>query len=326
MGRDDAPDVVHPARTNPPHRMTIALIFPGQGSQHVGMAAPLAESHPVAAETLRTADEVLGFALSDLMRDGPLDDLTATENAQPALLVHSVAALRVLGDRISPGIGAGHSLGEFSAHVAAGTLSFEDALRAVRLRGELMYATGQERPGTMAAILGLGDEEVAALCEQVKTGVCVPANYNSAGQVVISGDLDGVKEGADRALEAGAKKVVQLNVSGAFHSPLMEPAADGLRSHLEGVEFRDPAWPVVANATARPVTTGEEARDLLVRQLTAPVRWSESVQTMLSAGADRFIEVGPGKVLSGLNKRNARGVATSRLGEPSDFESLETDA
>lgn len=306
--------------------MTIALIFPGQGSQHVGMAGPLAEAHPVAAETLRTADDVLGFALSELMLAGPLDDLTATKNAQPALLVHSVAALRVLGDRLTPSLGAGHSLGEFSAHVAAGTLSFEDALRAVRLRGELMFATGQERPGTMAALLGLSDEDASAVCEGVEGGICVPANFNSPGQVVISGDLDGVREGMERAKEAGAKKVVELNVSGAFHSPLMEPAADGLRSHLEGVEFRDPAYPIVANATAKPVTTGAEARDLLVQQLTAPVRWSESVQTMLGMGADRFFEVGPGKVLTGLNKRNAKGFDTARLGDPADFDSLEGGA
>lgn len=306
--------------------MTIALIFPGQGSQHVGMAGALADSHPVAAETLRTADDVLGFRLSELMRDGPEDELTATKNAQPALLVHSVAALRVLGDRATAGLAAGHSLGEFSAHVAAGTLSFEDALRAVRLRGELMFDTGVERPGTMAAILGLGDEEATAVCEGVGSGVCVPANFNSPGQVVISGDVEGVREGMERAREAGAKKVIELNVSGAFHSPLMAPAADGLRAHLEAVEFNDPAFPVVANATAQPVATGAEARDLLVRQLTAPVRWSESVQTMLSMGTDRFIEVGPGKVLTGLNKRNAKGVDTTRLGEPADYESWENEA
>lgn len=306
--------------------MTTALIFPGQGSQHVGMAAALADAHPAAAQALRTADEVLGFPLSDLMRSGPLDELTATKNAQPALLVHSVAAMAVLGDRLAPGIAAGHSLGEFSAHVAAGTLSFENALRAVRLRGELMYETGLERPGTMAAILGLSDEEVQAACVTVSGGVCVPANFNSPGQVVISGDLEGVREGMDRAKDAGAKKVVELNVSGAFHSPLMEPAAEGLRSYLESVDFSDPAFPVVANATALAVTTADEARDLLVRQVTAPVRWSASVQTMVGVGADRFFEVGPGKVLTGLNKRNAKGIETSPLREPSDFELLEHDA
>jgi [acyl-carrier-protein] S-malonyltransferase len=305
--------------------MNIALIFPGQGSQYVGMAGALADAHPAAAQTLQTADEVLGFPLSELMRTGPLEELTATKNAQPALLVHSVAALRVLGGLPAPGVAAGHSLGEFSAHVAAGTLSFEDALRAVRLRGELMYETGQERPGTMAALLGLGDEEAQAVCDAVISGVCVPANFNSPGQVVISGDIEGVREGMDRAKQAGAKKVIELNVSGAFHSPLMEPAAEGLRKHLEGVDFSDPGFPVVANATATAVTGADEARDLLVQQVTAPVRWSESVRTMLELGADRFIEVGPGKVLTGLNKRNAKGVETWPLGEPGDYESLEKD-
>lgn len=304
--------------------MTLALIFPGQGSQHVGMAGPLCDAEPAAADVVALADATLGFSLSNLMRDGPDDELTATRNAQPALLTHSVAALRVLGERAgTPAFAAGHSLGEFSAHVAAGTLSFEDALRAVRRRGELMFDAGQARPGTMAALLGLGDDAVRDVCERVTAGICVPANFNSAGQVVVSGDLAGVEEALVLAQEAGAKRAVQLNVSGAFHSPLMEPAAERLQAFLNDIDFADPAFPVIANATAEPVTTGTEARDLLVRQLTSPVRWAESVGVMTSAGVDRFIELGAGKVLSTLNKRNAKGTPSTPLGEPDDFNALE---
>jgi [acyl-carrier-protein] S-malonyltransferase len=306
--------------------MSLALIFPGQGSQHVGMATALAEVEPAAAEVLRTADEVLDFPISRLMAEGPEDALTATVNAQPALLTHSVAALRVLEQRVDGRVAsfaAGHSLGEFSAHVAAGTLSFEDALVAVRLRGELMYRAGQDRPGTMAAVLGLGDDVIEELCDRVRTGVCVPANFNSKGQVVVSGDVTAVQEMLDLALDAGARRAIQLKVSGAFHSPLMEPAAEGLKKHLEGTDFRDPAIPVVANTTATPVTNGHQARTLLVEQLVSPVRWRASVGTMTSGGADRFLELGPGTVLSALNRRNAKGFPCAALGTPEDFAGLD---
>jgi [acyl-carrier-protein] S-malonyltransferase len=303
--------------------MSLALILPGQGSQYVGMAAALAARYPAAAEVLAQADAILGFDLSRLMREGPEGELTETRNAQPAILAHSVAALRAAGERLGrPALAAGHSLGEFSAHVAAGTLSFGDALRAVRIRGELMFRAGVERPGAMAAVLGLGDPEIEAVCARVDAGTCQPANFNSEGQVVISGDVAGVEQGMALAKEAGAKRVMPLKVSGAFHSLLMEPAATGLREHLSTVRFRDPSFPVVSNVTAQAVTSGEAARDLLVRQLTSPVRWSASIATMLTAGADRFVEVGPGKVLATMNKRNAPGVPTSWLGEPDDFASL----
>ena len=304
--------------------MTLVLLFPGQGSQYVGMAAALSDKQSAAAEVLARADATLDFSLSALMRDGPEETLTATKNAQPALLTHSVAALSVLGDRAgTPAFAAGHSLGEFSAHVAAGTLSFEDALRAVRLRGELMFEAGQARPGSMAAFLGLDHEEVRRVCGRVTAGICVPANFNSASQVVVSGDVAGIEEAMSLAKEAGAKRSVQLNVSGAFHSPLMEPAADGLRKFLDGIDFTDPKIPVVSNATARPVTTGSQARELLVRQLTSPVRWTESIALMTGTGADRFLELGAGKVLCTLNRRNARGVPSTPLGEPDDFNALE---
>jgi [acyl-carrier-protein] S-malonyltransferase len=303
--------------------MSLALIFPGQGSQTVGMARALAAAEPIAAETLREADDILGIPLSELMAEGPEDELTATKNAQPALLAHSVAILRVIHDRLGPvAFTAGHSLGEFSAHVASGTLGFADALAAVRVRGELMFEAGLQRPGTMAAVLGLDDEQATEVCARVDRGVCVPANFNAPGQVVVSGDVEGVKQLAEIAPEAGAKKVIILNVSGAFHSPLMEPAARGLREHLESIDFQDPTVPVISNVTARPVTLGPEARDLLVSQLTSAVRWSDSIATMVEKGVDRFLELGPGKVLAGLNKRNAKGLPSISVGEPDDLEGL----
>ncbi len=303
--------------------MSLALMFPGQGSQHVGMCAALGAAEPKAAEVLARANRVLGFDLGRLMREGPEAELTETKNAQPAILVHSVAALEVARSRLGPvAAAAGHSLGEFSAHVAAGTLSFEDALSAVRLRGELMFAAGLERPGTMAAVLGLGDAEIEAVCARVDAGICQAANFNSDGQVVVSGDFAGVEQGTRLLKEAGAKKVIPLKVSGAFHSALMEPAAGPLRKRLEAIEFKNPTFPVVSNVTARAVTTGSEARELLVRQLTSPVRWSASVATMVGGGADRFLELGPGKVLATLNRRNAPDATSTPLGEPADFAAL----
>ena len=300
--------------------MSLALIFPGQGSQVVGMGRALAASDARADAAFATADEVLGFSLSGLMRDGPEHELTATQNAQPAILAHSVAVLRTIEDQMGPvAYAAGHSLGEFSAHVAAGTLRYEDALAVVRLRGELMFAAGQKRSGTMAAILGLSDEEVEAVCTEVDAGTCVPANFNASGQVVVSGDIAGVEQGMERATDAGARRVVRLNVSGAFHSPLMEPAVDGLRDKLQSIEFQDPAYPVFSNVTASPVTSGSEARQLMVDQLTSAVRWSASVAAMVDAGADRFLELGPGSVLCGLNRRNAKGVPCRSIGDTEDL-------
>jgi len=307
--------------------VSLALIFPGQGSQAVGMGRALALSDARADAVFATADEVLGFPLSDLMAEGPEDELTATKNAQPAILAHSVAVLRVVADELGPvAFAAGHSLGEFSAHVAAGTLRYEDALVAVRLRGELMFRAGRARPGTMAAVLGLSDDEIEALCAAVDAGVCVPANFNASGQVVISGDVAGVKQGMERAQAAGARRVVLLNVSGAFHSSLMEPAVDGLKEKLESIDFQDPAYPVFSNVTARPVTSGAEARKLLVEQLMLPVRWRASVAAMVEAGADHFLEVGPGSVLRALNRRNAKGVPCGSIGEPEDLAPLQEGA
>ena len=304
--------------------MSIALIFPGQGSQYVGMAKALAETEPIAAETLALADEVLGFRLSKLMADGPEDALTVTENAQPAILAHSIAVLRVIEERLGRvSFSAGHSLGEFSAHVAAGTFSFSDALKIVRLRGELMHASGTRTPGTMAAILGLSDKVVADVCARVTTGTCVPANFNSRGQVVVSGDISGVDEGIMLAREAGAKRALKLKVSGAFHSPLMESAAKGVWVRVASTEMRDPEFPVVSNVTADLVNSAKEAHRLLVQQLTSPVRWRDSITTMLDAGVRHFIELGPGGVLCGLNRKNAKGIPCHTVGEPNDVEAFD---
>ena len=307
--------------------MSLALLFPGQGSQHVGMGRELARELPEAARVFQEGDDVLGTSLSRLMWEGPDEELTLTRNAQPAILVHSVAVHTVLRERLgNAALAAGHSLGEFSAHVAAGTVSFRDTLVAVRLRGELMFEAGIKHPGTMAAVLGLSDSAMQEVCAGVTDGICVPANFNADGHVVISGDRAGVQAGIARAREAGARRVLELKVSGAFHSPLMKLAEERLGAHLLGIPFADPNFPVVSNVTAAPVRIGSQARELLVRQLTAPVLWSASVAAMVAAGTDRFLELGPGNVLFGLNKRNARGASCASVGSPADVAQLDRAA
>ena len=297
---------------------------PGQGAQRVGMGRDLAERFPGARDTFEAIDDALGVRLSRLMWEGPDDELILTHNTQPAILAHSAAVWAVVKDRFDGvGAAAGHSLGEYSAHVAAGTLAPTAAARLVRRRGELMYAAGQERPGAMAAVLGLATEQVDQACNEASgaDGVAVAANLNAPDQTVISGDPAAVTRAGEGCKARGAKRVVPLKVSGAFHSPLMAPAVDGLHDALTGVDFADTAWAVIANASGQAVRTGMDAKRLLVDQLTAPVRWVASMQAAaaLVPGAT-FVEIGPGNVLSGLLKRIVPGAATITLGTADEVE------
>lgn len=287
--------------------MVSVLLFPGQGAQRVGMARDLADAFPAARETLQAIDAALDEPVTRVMWEGPDDRLQQTEYAQPAILAHSAAVLAAVGDRLGEVAGAaGHSLGEYSAYVAAGALSPSEGARLVRTRGVLMRDAGVRRPGGMAAVLGLDAAEVQRICRDASTGpeIVVAANLNTADQTVISGDPAAVARAGDACRAHGARRVQPLKVSGAFHSPLMEPATDGLRAALDRIPLRDPRFPVVANATAEPVCTAAEARRTLTIQLTSPVRWVECVQRLaaLAPGA-RFVEVGPGTVLGGLLKR-----------------------
>lgn len=289
------------------------------------MGRELADRYPEARTTFDEADDVLGFSLSRLCWEGAGDELVATSNAQPAILVHSTAVLRVVQGRLGPvACAAGHSLGEFTAWVAAGSLAFADAVRTVRLRGELMQRSGDERPGTMAAVLGLEDEVLERVCADASDegAVCVAANYNSPGQLVISGDVAAVERAMELARAAGARRALRLNVSGAFHSPLMEVAQAGLEAKLASVAMAPPAFPVISNVTGGAVTDPAVARDLLVRQLTSPVRWTACMRTMLQSGVTRFIELGPGNVLGGLLRRIERSAEAVSIGAPADTEAL----
>lgn len=297
---------------------------PGQGAQRVGMGKDLAQRFPAARDTFAAIDDALGASLSRLMWEGPEDELTLTHNAQPAILAHTVAVLAVMGERLpSPGTATGHSLGEYSAHVAAGTLSDVDAARLVRRRGELMFAAGQQRPGAMVAVLGLATAEVRTACDESSgpDGVAVPANLNAPDQTVISGDPAGVNRAAERCKARGAKRVIPLKVSGAFHSPLMAPAVDGLREALADATFNDPSYPVIANASGEAVRTGVDAKRLLADQLTAPVRWVACMQAAAELVPDAtFLEIGPGNVLSGLLKRIVPGAKAITLGTADEVE------
>jgi [acyl-carrier-protein] S-malonyltransferase len=288
------------------------------------MGKDLAERFPRARETFGAIDQSLGVPLSRIMWEGPEDELTLTHNAQPAILAHTAAVLALVADRLSaPAAGAGHSLGEYSAHVAARTLTVADAARLVRRRGELMLDAGRARPGAMAAVLGLATGEVEAACNEASdgTGVAVAANLNAPDQTVISGDPGAVSAAGEGCKRRGAKRVLPLKVSGAFHSPLMAPAVDGLREALGGAAFADPAFPVIANASGAAVRTGLDAKRLLADQLTAPVRWVACMRTAAAMAPDAtFVEVGPGAVLSGLLKRIVPGARTLALGTADEVE------
>jgi len=315
-----------------------AYLFPGQGSQSVGMGADLYENVPAARSVLDRANEVLGFPLTDIMFGSGLADnaahdaaaLMQTQNTQPALFVHSMSVFAAMkGAHAAPDMVAGHSLGEYSALCAAGAISFEDALRTVRLRGELMASAGEVRPGSMAAILGMEDADVEALCTEVSgssdsagasLGVVQAANYNSPGQIVISGDVAAVAKAIELAPGKGARRALLLPVSGAFHSPLMAYATEGLGKALAALTINTPTSPVFLNVTAKATTDPEVIRSMLVEQLTAPVRWAQLMVAMEAAGATHFVEVGAGKVLSGLAKRTvSREAETSAFGTAADL-------
>jgi [acyl-carrier-protein] S-malonyltransferase len=287
-----------------------AYVFPGQGSQYVGMGKDMFEAHPPSRALMEKADAILSVPLSRICFSGPEEELRQTRNTQPAIFLHSVALFAAI--RTEPAMVAGHSLGEYSALVAADALSFEDALRLVRLRGELMQRAGEEHPGTMAAVVGLTPQVIEEVCrEAAAAGIVQPANFNSPGQIVISGSVEGVRRGMEIAKSRGARMVKELVVSGAFHSPLMAGAQEGLKAGLDRTTFRDARIPVYANVTAEPVRRAEEIRTLLYRQLTSPVRWEETVHNMVRDGATSCTEIGPGKVLQGLIKRIAPQLATA---------------
>ena len=291
--------------------MKTLFLFPGQGSQYVGMGKSLADSHPGAAKLLQEADDILGFAFSKILFEGPEEDLKATQNTQPALYVVSQMAALVLAEQgIKPDLAAGHSLGEYSALAACGALSFADGLRLVRLRGNLMAEAGVRRPGAMAAVLGMDAAPLDAVLAGI-AGCVVSANYNSPGQIVISGEVASVESAMEACTTAGAKKVVRLPVSGAFHSPLMEYALDGLREGLAKATFQKPVCPVIANVDATAHDNPSEFAELLVKQLVSPVRWEDSMKFAAAQGPIRAVEVGAGKVLMGLMRQIDRGVSVT---------------
>lgn len=353
--------------TNAPATLQIALLFPGQGSQTVGMGRAFYDASPLARAVFQEADDALGFALSKLIFEGPEEDLKLTEHTQPAILTMSIAALRVLEPELASrgltaAFAAGHSLGEYSAHVAAGTFSFADAVRTVRARGQFMQSAVPPGEGAMAAILGLPAPRINDICARVSdeltqappenpanpseqaaaavdalhdpanpaatpteaasrvSAVVSPANLNSPDQTVISGSTAAVERAANLCKEAGAKRTVMLPVSAPFHCKLMQPAQEQLANALECISFSDPAFPVAANVDARLLRRGPEVRDALIRQVTGAVRWVECIQLLQQSGATHFIEVGPGKVLSGLNRQIDRALATTNVDDPASLE------
>ena len=288
-----------------------AFVFPGQGAQFVGMGKDLYEANPMAKELFEKANEILGYRITDIMFEGTDEDLKQTKVTQPAVFLHSVISAMCMGDDFKPAMTAGHSLGEFSALVAAEALSFEDGLRLVYARAMAMQKACEAAPSTMAAIIGLPDEQVVEICKQVSTegNVVVAANLNCPGQVVISGNIEAVNEACAKMKEAGAKRALPLKVGGAFHSPLMQPAKDELQEAIENTEIKAPKCPVYQNVDAKPQTDPAEIKANLIAQLTSSVRWTESVQNMIADGADDFTECGPGKALQGMISRIDKTVA-----------------
>jgi len=280
-----------------------AFVFPGQGAQFTGMGKDLYEQSPVAKEYFEKANDILGFRITDLMFDGTAEDLRQTRVTQPAVFLHSVISAIALGDKFNPDMVAGHSLGEFSALVAAGALTFEDGLKLVYARAMAMQKACEAEPSTMAAVLGLDDDTVEEVCESIKDNIVVPANYNCPGQIVISGSIEGVDQACELLKEKGAKRALKLPVGGAFHSPLMQPASEELQAAIDAAVVSQPICPVYQNVNAYPQTDPVAIKQNLIAQLTAPVRWTQTVKNMITDGALEFVELGPGDVLKGLIKK-----------------------
>ncbi len=280
-----------------------AFVFPGQGAQFTGMGKDLYEKSPVAKEYFEKANDILGFRITDLMFEGTAEDLRQTKVTQPAVFLHSVISAIALANEFNPDMVAGHSLGEFSALVAAKALTFEDGLKLVYARAMAMQKACEAEPSTMAAVLGLDDETVEEVCDSIKENVVVPANYNCPGQIVISGSIEGVDQACEKLKEKGAKRALKLPVGGAFHSPLMQPASEELRAAIDAAIVSEPICPVYQNVNAYPQTDPVAIKQNLIAQLTAPVRWTQTVKNMITDGAVEFVELGPGDVLKGLIKK-----------------------
>ena len=293
----------------------IAFVFPGQGAQFVGMGKDLYENNPLAKELFEKANDILGYRITDIMFDGTDEELKQTKVTQPAVFLHSVIKALCLGEEFKPNMVAGHSLGEFSALVAAGAISFEDGLKLVYARAMAMQKACDMAPSTMAAIVGLDDEVIEKICEEVSgaDGVVVAANYNCPGQLVISGNIEAINAACEKLKAAGAKRALPLKVGGAFHSPLMQPAKDELQAAIEKTEFKAPLCPIYQNVDGKPHTEPEEIKANLIAQLTSSVRWTSCVKNMIEDGADDFTECGPGKALQGMIARINKSVAVSGI-------------